>query len=87
MSRVIAPDAKAAKKELGILSIEAASEGKWGNRIQISMDTVTKRKMQLIAQSGSGYIAKTVEGSVRGSGGGRRRVQPYCHDLRQQRYL
>ena len=62
VSRVIAPDAKAAKKELGILSIEAASEGKWGNRIQISMDTVTKRKMQLIAQSGSGYIAKTVEG-------------------------
>lgn len=62
VSRVIAPDAKAAKKEMGILSMEAVSEGKWGNRIQISMDTVTKRKMQLIAQSGAGYIAKTVEG-------------------------
>lgn len=62
VSRVIPPDAKAAKKELGILSIEAANEGKWGNRIQISMATVTKRKMQLIAQSGAGYIAKTTEG-------------------------
>ena len=62
VSRVIAPDARAAKKELGILSIEAANEGKWGNRIQISMGTVTRRKMQLIAQSGNGYIAKTVEG-------------------------
>lgn len=62
VSRVIAPDAKAAKKELGILSIEAANEGKWGNRIQISMATVTKRKMQLIASSGTGYIAKTAEG-------------------------
>ena len=62
VSRVIAPDARAAKKELGILSIEAANEGKWGNRIQISMETVTRRKMQLIAKSGAGYIAKTVEG-------------------------
>lgn len=62
VSRVTAPDAKAAKKELGILSIEAANEGKWGNRIQISITTVTKRKMQLIAQSGTGYIAKTTDG-------------------------
>ncbi len=62
VSRVTAPDAKPAKKELGILSIEAANEGKWGNRIQVSMATVTKRKMQLIASSGTGYIAKTVEG-------------------------
>lgn len=62
VSRVVPEDARAAKKELGILSIEAANEGKWGNRIQISMTTVTRRKMQLIAQSGSGYIAKTTEG-------------------------
>ena len=62
VSRVTAPDAKAAKKELGILSMEAANEGKWGNRIQVSMATVTKRKMQLIAQSGAGYLAKTTDG-------------------------
>lgn len=62
ISRVIPPDAKAAKKELGILSIEAANEGKWGNRIQISMSSVTKRKMQLIAKTDVGYLAKTTEG-------------------------
>lgn len=62
VSRVIPPDAKAAKKELGILSIEAANEGKWGNRIQISMSSVTKRKMQLIAKTDVGYLAKTTDG-------------------------
>ncbi|MDE6640501.1 MAG: phage tail sheath subtilisin-like domain-containing protein [Acetatifactor sp.] len=62
VSRVIPKDAVAAKKEMGNLSIEAANEGKWGNRIQVSLSTVEKRKMQLIAESGTGYVAKTVEG-------------------------
>lgn len=62
VSRVIPGDAVAAKKEMGNLSIEAANEGKWGNRIQVSLSTVEKRKMQLIAESGTGYVAKTVEG-------------------------
>lgn len=62
VSRVVPEDAKAAKKELGILSIEAANEGKWGNRIQVSLSTVEKRKLQLIAESGESYIAKTAEG-------------------------
>ena len=62
VSRVIPEDALSAKKELGILSVCAANEGKWGNRIQISFHTATRRKLQLIAESKTGYIAKSVEG-------------------------
>lgn len=62
VSRVIPKDAVAARKEMGNLSLEAANEGKWGNRIQVSLSTVEKRKMQLIAESGTGYVAKSVEG-------------------------
>ncbi|MBO5246163.1 MAG: phage tail sheath family protein [Eubacterium sp.] len=62
VSRVIPADAKVAKKTAGILTIEAANEGKWGNRIQMSFNTVTKKKMQLVSEAGEGYIAKSVEG-------------------------
>jgi phage tail sheath protein FI len=62
VSRVIPSDAKKAAAKAGILSIEAANEGKWGNRIQISFDTVTKKKLQLIAKSAEGYVAKSADG-------------------------
>ena len=62
VSRVVPSDAKAATKTAGILTVEAANEGKWGNRIQISFNTVAKKKMQLISEAGEGYIAKTTEG-------------------------
>lgn len=62
VSRVVPSDAKAAKKTAGILTAEAANEGKWGNRIQISFNTVTKKKMQLVSEAGEGYIAKSTEG-------------------------
>ena len=62
VSRVVPSDAKAAKKTAGILTVEAANEGKWGNRIQISFNTVTKKKMQLISEAGEGYIAKAIDG-------------------------
>ena len=62
VSRVVPSDAKAAAKTAGILTVEAANEGKWGNRIQISFNTVAKKKMQLISEAGEGYIAKTTEG-------------------------
>lgn len=62
VSRVIPEDAAAAKKEMGLLTVEAANEGKWGNRIQVSLSTAERRKMQLIAESGTGYVAKSVEG-------------------------
>ena len=63
VSRVIPKDAVSAKKKMGILTVTAANEGKWGNRIQISLSTVTKRKMQLIAKSGdTAFVAKSVDG-------------------------
>ncbi len=62
VSRVIPSDAKKASAKAGILSVEAANEGKWGNRIQISFDTVEKKKLQLIAKSNDGYVAKSTDG-------------------------
>lgn len=62
VTRVVPSDAKKAEIKSGILHVEAANEGKWGNRIQIAMNTVTKRKMQLIAENQTGYVAKSVEG-------------------------
>jgi hypothetical protein len=63
VSRVVPSDATAAKKKSGILTVTAANEGKWGNRIQVSFATVTKKKMQLIAKSGdTSFVAKSVDG-------------------------
>ena len=63
VARVIPPDAKAAKADKGVLKLTAANEGKWGNRIQVSFNTATRKKMQLIAKSGeNGYVAKRVDG-------------------------
>ncbi len=62
VTRVIPEDAKAAGVEQGIFSATAANEGKWGNRIQISFSTALRRKLQLIAETKNGYLAKSVEG-------------------------
>lgn len=62
VSRVIPADAKAASAKKGFLSVEAANEGKWGNKVQITLNTVTKRKMQLVGANGEGYVAKSVDG-------------------------
>lgn len=62
VSRVIPADAKKASTKKGFLTVTAANEGKWGNKIQITLNTVTKRKMQLVGKNGDAYIAKTVEG-------------------------
>lgn len=63
VSRVIPEDAKKAKAEAGMLTFEAANEGKWGNRIQVSFTTVTKKKMQIMSQvDGATYEAKSVVG-------------------------
>ena len=63
VTRVVPADAKIAALKSGIVSIEAKNPGKWGNRIQISFNTVTKRKLQLIAASGpKTYVAKSVDG-------------------------
>ncbi|MDR1247542.1 MAG: phage tail sheath subtilisin-like domain-containing protein [Clostridiales Family XIII bacterium] len=63
VSRVIPEDAKVAKASEGILSLRAANEGKWGNRITISFISTNKRKLQLIAsESDTVYTAKSVAG-------------------------
>lgn len=67
VSRVVPEDAAVAKASAGILSLRAANEGKWGNRILVSFTTVNKRKMQLIAKEGDMvYKAKSVAGFAEG---------------------
>lgn len=56
------PGAKAASAKKGILTIEAKNSGKWGNRIQVTLSSSAKRKMQLVGANGDAYVAKTIEG-------------------------
>ena len=62
VSRVIPPDAKKAFVQKGILGVEAVDEGKWGNRIQVTLNTATRKKMQLVGKNGEAYVAKSVDG-------------------------
>lgn len=62
VARVVPEDAKCASVKKGILKLTAVNEGKWGNKIQVIVNEVTKRKMQLVDTDGDGYIAKSVEG-------------------------
>lgn len=62
VSRVAPEDAKASTKTVGPLTVSASNPGKWGDRIQVTLSTVLGKKLQLIAKSGEGYIAKSVEG-------------------------
>lgn len=67
VSRVIPEDASAASAVQGILTVRAANEGKWGNRIRMSFTAANKRKLQLIAAEGEGaYRAKTAAGFAEG---------------------
>ena len=67
VSRVVPEDAKVATAEVGILTLRAANEGKWGNRILMSCTTVNKRKMQLVAKEGDMvYKAKSAAGFAEG---------------------
>lgn len=63
VSRVIPDDAALAAAKKGILSMRAANEGKWGNRIIVSLLATNNRKMQLLKkESDLAYTAKTVDG-------------------------
>lgn len=62
VARVVPEDAQAAALKKGILTVEAVNVGKWGNKIQISFNSVTKRKMQIVGANGDTYIAKSVDG-------------------------
>ena len=60
--RVAPKDAATAKISQGILKIEAKNPGTWGNKIQITLNTVKKHKLQLIAETDTGYKAKSLDG-------------------------
>lgn len=66
IARVIPDDAKAAQAKKGILTITAANEGKWGNKVQFSIGTVTKKKLQIIAKEGDAFVAKNLDGFKEG---------------------
>lgn len=60
--RVAPADAESASAEKGIITVTAKNPGVWGNKIQITLNTVKKQRLQLIAKSETGYVAKSVDG-------------------------
>lgn len=67
ISRVVPADAKVATGTAGILSLRAANEGKWGNRVLMSFTTVNKHKLQLVSKQGERvYNAKSLAGFAAG---------------------
>ncbi|MCR5486525.1 MAG: phage tail sheath subtilisin-like domain-containing protein [Lachnospiraceae bacterium] len=60
--RVAPPDAKESSIEKGILTIKAKSPGVWGDKIQVTFNTVKKHKMQILAKTDTGYKAKSADG-------------------------
>ncbi len=62
VARVAVPGAKKASAEKGGLSLEAANAGKWGNRIQVTLTSVMKRKMQIVGKNGETFVAKSIDG-------------------------
>ncbi len=67
ISRVVPENAAVATAEVGPLSLRAANEGKWGNRILVNFTTVNKRKLQLIRKEGDRvYVAKNAMGFAEG---------------------
>lgn len=67
VSRVIPSDARAAAAEKGILTMTAANEGKWGNRLMVTLGTIAKKKMHLTAKEGEKvYTARNIDGFKEG---------------------
>lgn len=67
VARVVPPDAKKAAGTYGILTAEAVDEGKWGNKIMISVNTSCRKKMQLVEKLGDRvYRAKSPAGFLEG---------------------
>jgi hypothetical protein len=63
ISRVIPEDAKTATATQPPLSLRAANEGKWGNKIIMNFIATNKNKMQLTAaEDDKSYTAKSVAG-------------------------
>lgn len=67
VARVAAPGASAASANEGILHVSAANEGIWGNRIQLYISSVARKKLQLLEKTGENtYKAKSVDGFMEG---------------------
>ncbi|MCR5236175.1 MAG: phage tail sheath subtilisin-like domain-containing protein [Lachnospiraceae bacterium] len=60
--RVAPPDAKASSAEKGILTVTAKNPGLWGDKVQITLNTVKKQKLQLLEKTETGYKAKSTDG-------------------------
>lgn len=67
VARVVAPGATVACADAGILHISAANEGIWGNRIQVTVTSVAKKKLQLMEKiQDNVFRAKSVDGLLDG---------------------
>lgn len=67
VARVVPADAKAAAYHAEHVDVEAANEGKWGNRIVLHFSEVTKKKMQLLDKKEERvYLAKSTAGFEEG---------------------
>lgn len=63
VARVVSEDAVPARAEQGILTVEAANEGKWGSRIVMNLAASGKKKIQLVQKTGEKtYKAKPFSG-------------------------
>lgn len=68
VARVLPSDAKAASYENEVLTVRAANEGSWGNRIELHFAESIKKKMQLLEKKGDRiYLAKSAAGFEEGS--------------------
>lgn len=67
VARVIAPGAATAQADAGIMHICAANEGIWGNRIQLTVNSSAKKKLQLTERlQENTYRAKSADGLLEG---------------------
>lgn len=60
--RVAPKDAVASSAEKGLLTVTAKNPGAWGDKVQITLNTVKKQKLQLLEKTETGYKAKNIDG-------------------------
>lgn len=67
VARVAAPGAETAGAKIGIMQVDAANEGVWGNRIQLTAVSSTKKKLQMMEKlQDNTYRAKNADGLLEG---------------------
>ena len=60
--RVAPKDAVASSAEKGLLTVTAKNPGAWGDKVQVTLNTVKKQKLQLLEKTETGYKAKNIDG-------------------------